>query len=260
MFVSVILPVYNEANRLEASYARLREYLSKNFESFEIIIVEDDSTDGSQEVAKRISARDGSVLLIHADARLGRGASVARAIKRARGDYVVYMDADLATDLSHTKELVDHVALGASIATGSRLMKGSWATRPLSRHVASTAFNSMVRLLFGSRIRDHQCGFKGFRKKDIIGLVDLVLDDHWLWDTELLILCQALGLRIDEFPVAWVHNGGNSLNASKVKLLRDSAMMGTGLLKLKYRLALYNIVPAPTEQRIRSELRKANSE
>jgi glycosyltransferase AglD len=246
MFLSVILPVYNEANRLEASYGRLKEYLARNFGSFEVIIVEDGSTDGSYDVARRISAVDSGVVLIHSEARLGRGASVALAIKRAGGDYILYMDADLATDLAYTRALVDRLAGGASVATGSRLMKGSRAERPLSRRIASMAFNSMVRLLFGSRMRDHQCGFKGFRKKDVLGLVDLVLDDHWLWDTELLILCQALGLSVDEFPVAWIHNGGNSLSASKVKLLRDSAMMGMGLLKLKCRLALYDIVPAGT--------------
>jgi glycosyltransferase AglD len=236
MFLSVILPVYNERNRLEANVDLLVAYLSKNFSSFEIIIVEDDSPDGSYDTALRIADRYKNIVLLHNDYRIGRGASVALAMKKARGDYVVYMDADLATDIRYTKTLVDGLVSGASITTGSRLMKSSRAKRPASRNIASIAYNSLVRLIFGSKLYDHQCGFKGFNKKDVLGMIDLVQDGHWFWDTELLILCQNAGLKVYEFPVDWVHNGGNSLANSKVHVLTDSFSMAEHILKFKYRL------------------------
>jgi glycosyltransferase AglD len=236
MRLSVILPVYNEGNRLEASVGRLDEYLSKEFSQYEIMIIEDKSTDKSYEIARRIAGGNKNVVLMHNKRRLGRGASLVAAIKKARGDLVVYMDVDLATDISHTRTLVDILANGAAVSTGSRLMKGSSASRPLSRDIASRSYNTLVRLLFGSKIHDHQCGFKGFRKSDVLAVIDRVQDNHWFWDTELLILCQKLGMKVVEFPVQWEHNGGNNLNPSKVKVLKDSVLMGKKMLKLKYRL------------------------
>jgi glycosyltransferase involved in cell wall biosynthesis len=238
MMLSVILPVYNECNRLEACVDRLDNYLRGEFNSYEIMIVEDNSTDGSYEIARHVADENRNVRLMHNDIRLGRGSSLAAAIKKARGDYVVYMDADLATDICHTRTLVDGLVDGASVTTGSRLMRNSRAHRPLSRDIASRSYNSMVRLLFGSRLYDHQCGFKGFRKQDVLKVIDRVRDNHWFWDTELLIVCQRLGMKVIEFPVRWEHNGGNNLNASKVKVLKDSVLMGKKLLKLKYRLVM----------------------
>lgn len=242
MLLTIVIPVYNEGDRLEASVHKITAYLKKHFDLYEIIIVEDGSMDGSLDAARRLAARDSNINVLHNDSRRGRGASLATALKEARGDYVIYMDADLATGLEHTASLVKGLEEGASVTTGSRLMKGSRASRPLTRQIASRAYNSLVRLLFKSTICDHQCGFKGFNKTDVLGLIDLILDNHWLWDTELLIICQKVGLKINEFPIAWVHNGGNSLNASKVKVFRDSFTMGMKLLKLKYRLAMFDIV------------------
>ena len=217
--LSVILPVYNECNRLEACVSRLDKYLANEFERYEILIIEDSSTDGSYDIARCLAGANENIVLMHNERRLGRGSSLVAAIKKARGDFVIYMDVDLATDIGFTRMLVDGLAEGAAVTTGSRLMKDSSAKRPLSRDIASRSYNSLVRLLFGSKVYDHQCGFKGFRKRDVLKVIDLVQDNHWFWDTELLILCQQRGMKIVEFPVRWEHNGGNNLNASKVKVL-----------------------------------------
>jgi glycosyltransferase involved in cell wall biosynthesis len=234
--LSVILPVYNECNRLDACVGRLDRYLAGEFDRYEILIIEDNSTDESYDIARILAGANENVVLMHNERRLGRGASLVAAIKKARGDFVVYMDVDLATDINYTRMLVDGLAGGAAVTTGSRLMKDSTTKRPLSRDIASRSYNSLVRLLFGSKLYDHQCGFKGFRKRDVLKVIDRVRDNHWFWDTELLILCQQQGMKIVEFPVRWEHNGGNNLNASKVKVLKDSVSMGKKLLKLKYRL------------------------
>ena len=236
MDLSVILPVYNESNRLAESVGKVEEYLEENYSPFEVIIVEDNSTDGSYEVARHIANNDKHIVFLHNESRLGRGASVDAALKKARGDYAAYMDVDLATDLSYVRLLVEGLDKGAAVSTGSRYMSGAHVKRPLDRSIASRSYNRMVRLLFNSKVLDHQCGFKGFNKKSITKVLGLVHDNHWFWDTELLIICQALGMKIFEFPVKWEHNGGNSLDPSKVKVLKDSATMGKKMLELKRRL------------------------
>jgi len=236
MMLSVILPVFNECNRLAASVDKLDRYLGANYDRYEIIVIEDCSTDGSYEVARQACMGRDSIVLLHNDRRLGRGTSLAIAIRKARGDFVMYMDVDLATDIRHTRALVDSLAQGASVATGSRLMRDSNTSRPAGRDIASRGYNALVRLLFGSRLHDHQCGFKGFNKKDILEVIGQVRDNHWFWDTEMLILCQARGLKVSEFPVSWVHNGGDSVNPSKVKVFKDSYIMGKKLLDLKLRM------------------------
>lgn len=235
MEVSVILPVYNECNRLERCVQMVDGYLSHNFTSYEILVVEDNSSDNSYAIAKDIALGNKNVVLLHNDRRLGRGSSLKEAIVESRSDIVLYMDVDLATDISYIKHLFESITGGASLATGSRLMKGSRTERPVGRDIASRSYNTFARLLFGSRVHDHQCGFKGFNKKDIIPILGYVRDNHWFWDTELLIVCQDLGMRIDEFPVSWKHNGGNNMNASKVKVLKDSLYMGKRLIRLKAR-------------------------
>jgi glycosyltransferase involved in cell wall biosynthesis len=238
--LSVILPVYNEHDRLGTCVDTLSEYLDRTFGDYEIIIAEDDSPDGSYEVAKAIAAGHKSVAVLHNDRRLGRGASLSRAIMASKGDRIIYMDVDLATNLGHIKPLVDHIEQGAAIATGSRLMKGSKVTRPMARDVPSRAYNLLVRILFGSKIYDHQCGFKAFDRKAVIEMLGFPEDEHWFWDTELLVYAQRSGYRVDEMPVVWVHNGGNDLSGSKVRVIKDSLDMGRHLLRLKWRLMRNN--------------------
>jgi len=248
MDLSVILPVYNEGNRLAASVGKVEEYLAEKYSPFEVIIVEDNSTDDSYTVARRLANKDKNVVLLHNESRIGRGASVSAALKKARGDYAAYMDVDLATDLGYVGLLVAGLDKGAVVSTGSRYMSGAHVKRPLERSIASRSYNGMVRLLFNSKILDHQCGFKGFNRKKTEKVLGLVRDNHWFWDTELLIICQALGMKIFEFPVTWEHNGGNALNPSKVKVLKDSVTMGRKVLELKRRLStgkLANIAISP---------------
>lgn len=122
-------------------------------------------------------------------------------------DIIAFMDMDLATDLKHARELIDAVEdKGYSISTGSRWMESSKTKREKSRFFISLAYNNFVRLLFGSRIRDHQCGFKAFRREAAIALLKEMGHSKrrgWSWDTELLVRAQKKGLRVYEFPVEW---------------------------------------------------------
>ena len=228
MKVSVILPAYNEAKRLENAVTTVKKHLEEIGYDYEIIIAEDGSTDGTDKIAQRLASNDERIIHLHSDERLGRGKALTNAIRKSNGDVVVYLDVDLSTDMKHLKELIDAIAKeGYDIATGSRLLKESQTERPFKRDFASKTYNFLVRLMLGSKLRDHQCGFKAFKKSSILPLLDEVKDNHWFWDTEVLVLAQRKGLRVKEIPVRWKQSG-----ETKVRFKRDVLYMFSQILRM----------------------------
>ncbi len=228
MKISVVLPAYNEAQRLPEAVSNVKEYLEGTGYDFEVIIAEDGSSDGTDKVAAKISEKDPRVQHLHSRDRLGRGKALRKAFESAEGDILAYMDVDLSTHMKHLNELVDSIAVeGYDIATGSRLMRGSRTERPAKREVASKSYNFLIRLFLGSKLHDHQCGFKAFRRDVILELANEVKDNHWFWDTEVLVLAQRRGYRVKEFPVEWEHGGD-----TKVSLSNDVAYMGSQILRM----------------------------
>ena len=231
--VSVVLPAYNEADRLERAVDAVEKKLRELGVSFEIIIAEDGSTDGTYEIAKKIASSKSSVRLLHSDRRLGRGGALKRAFRLASGETLVYLDVDLATDLKHLEELVNSVRLeGYDVATGSRLLPESDAARTFKRKLMSVTFNLLVRLLLRSKLRDHQCGFKAFRRSSLMDILEEVRDEHWFWDTEVLVRAQRRGLKVKEFPVRWRESEN-----SKVETLKDAKDMLFCILRLRRELS-----------------------
>ncbi len=228
MDLSIVLPAYNEAKRLKDTVEKVRKSAAETGYKFEIIIAEDGSKDGTDAIASELASKYPEVIHLHSDERLGRGKALMNAFERAKGKVVVYMDVDLATDLKHLKELVDAIAVeGYDLATGSRLMKDSKTDRPAKREIASRGYNFLVRLFLGSKIHDHQCGFKAFKRDVILEIGKDVKDNHWFWDTEVLVLAQKRGYRVKEIPVRWRHGG-----ETKVDFGRDVVYMFSQILRM----------------------------
>jgi glycosyltransferase involved in cell wall biosynthesis len=219
--VSIVFPAYNEADALEAAVEKVTEALSEFARSYEIIIAEDGSTDGTDKLAAALAEKYPFVKHIHREKRLGRGTALKNAFKQSSGEVLVYMDLDLATDLKYLKALVGAVeSEGYDFATGSRMLPESNVERSGTRHIASKTFNFMVRALLGSKVKDHQCGFKAFRREPLMQVLDEVGAGHWFWDTEILVRAYLRGYKIKEIPVSW--RGGRE---TKVRLLKDSLNM-----------------------------------
>jgi len=234
--VSVVLPAYNEAATIEGTVrttlATLDAFLPAD--AFEVIVAEDGCDDRTPEIADRMAAEDARVRHFHSDERLGRGGALERAFDAARGDTLVYFDTDLATDMQHLEELIERVRRGdADVATGSRWLPGSIADRPAKRGIPSRVYNGLVRLFLRSPLRDHQCGFKALSREAFERLRDDVEDDHWFWDTELLVRAQRAELTVAEFPVDWEPKGD-----TKVDLVRDVFGMGSQILRLWWQLSV----------------------
>jgi glycosyltransferase involved in cell wall biosynthesis len=230
--VSVVFPAYNEADSLEAAVDEVTQALNEFTRSYEIIIAEDGSTDGTDKLAAALAEKYPFVKHIHGEKRLGRGAALKNAFKQSSGEVLVYMDLDLATDLEHLKTLVEAVeSEGYEFATGSRMLPESNVKRSGTRHLASKTYNFMVRAVLGSKVKDHQCGFKAFRREPLMQLLDEVEANHWFWDTEILVRAYSRGYKIKEIPVSW--KGGRE---TKVRLLQDSLNMGWQIFLLWWHL------------------------
>ena len=228
--VTVVIPVYNDLYSLGIAIPRSIEILSRITDRFELIIAEDGSTDGCAELVRQYEQRDTRIHLLHSDERLGRGKALNRAIYESGGDIICYYDVDLATDMQHLPELIGAIREGADIATGSRLMPGSDSVRTGGREIASRSYNFLVRLFLGSRIYDHQCGFKAFNKEYILPILPSIHSNHWFWDTEILVRTQRHGARIREFPVRWRAGKGTTVK------IKDVFEMGSSILRLWWQI------------------------
>jgi glycosyltransferase involved in cell wall biosynthesis len=228
--VTAVIPVFNDRAALETALPRSVEVLSSLTPSFEILVAEDGSTDGSADWVREQARGDPRIRLLHSDERQGRGRALSRAFREAAGSIVCYYDVDLATDMSYLGELVGAIRDGYDMSTGSRLMPSSDVQRTGEREVASRGYNLLVRLILRSRLYDHQCGFKGFRRDRILSLLPSVKAPHWFWDTEVLVRGQREGYRIREFPVRWRASRRTTVKTG------DVTGMGGAILRLWWQL------------------------
>jgi glycosyltransferase involved in cell wall biosynthesis len=232
--VHVVLPAYNEVEYLTPATEKTMQALNEFTQSYEIIIAEDGSTDGTAEQAKELAQKYPCVKHIHRDERQGRGTALNNAFGKSHGEVLVYMDLDLATDLKYLKPLVESISVeGYDFATGSRMLPESIAERAFSRGVSSKTYNFLVRRMLGSKLRDHQCGFKAFRREPLLELLGEVEATHWFWDTEVMVRGYRHGLKIKEIAVEW-HSG----KGTKVNLAKDSWNMFRQILALYWKLTV----------------------
>ena len=227
--VDVALPVYNEEHVLERSVRALHLFLSEELlHDWRIIIADNGSTDRCFEVAQSLAADLNDVVALHIP-EAGRGRALARTWLSGEADVYAYMDIDLSTDLEAFPRLVNAVAnQGYDVAAGSRLGPGAETTRSLKREVLSRGFVFLTNLIFRTRLRDTQCGFKAISGACAARLVPLVRDTGWFWDTELLLLAARGGWRVAFVPVRWVED-----TDSRVKLASTAWRDLRGLFRMR---------------------------
>jgi len=232
--VSVVLPAYNEADKLEGAVTKISQALKETGCRYEIIIAEDGSTDGTAERAEELAQKFPFVKHIHREKRLGRGTALNNAFRQCSGKVLVYMDLDLATNLKSLKPLVEAITVeGYDLSTGSRMLPESKVERSLRRRASSKSYNFLVRHMLGSKVRDHQCGFKAFKREPLMQLLGEVEAAHWFWDTEIIVRAYRHGYRVKEIPVEW-----KSGTDTKVNFFQDSSSMFWQIMKLWWKLKI----------------------
>lgn len=227
--LSIVIPAFNEEARIGPSLHRIREYLAEQTYSFEIVVVDDGSTDRTtQEAERALGGTDGRVLRY--EPNRGKGHAVRYGVIRAKGRVVLFSDADLATPIEELAKLEKALGDGADIAIGSRDVPGSQLLRrqSLFREMGGKLFNRFVQLLAVPGIRDTQCGFKLFTARAARAIFPHCKIDNFSFDVEVLYLARRLGFKVAEVPVVWRHQEG-----SKVRVWRDGPRMLRTLIRIR---------------------------
>lgn len=231
--VSIVIPAYNEETRLPASLDAVTRYLRQGRRRFtEIVVVDDGSTDATAAVAERYAAAHPEVRLLRNPGNRGKGFSVRHGVLEARGDWILFTDADLSAPIEEATKLFRAVEEhGAQIAFGSRGLDRSLIEIHQSwfRETAGRLFNLLVRILAGLPYADTQCGFKLFERRAAREIFRRQRLDRFGFDVEVLYLARRLGFRAVEVPVRWRHCEG-----TKVSMWRDSADMLVDLLRIRW--------------------------
>ena len=232
--LSLILPAYNESRRLPPYLETIRHYLDAQYRNcYEVIVVDDGGSDHLLETLTRTCGDWPQFKFIRHPRNLGKGAAVRTGVQAARGDRILFADADGATPIDEERRLSVALAAGAELAVGSRLTADSQVVRRRTwgRAVLGRAFAAVARRMFSLSVRDTQCGFKMFRRGPAERLFALSQENGYLFDIEILALAQQLGYRIAEVPINWADRPG-----SRLHLWKDAGMILTGLQRVRRRL------------------------
>lgn len=230
---SVIIPAFNEARRLPPYLDEVVAYFDGRGEPYEVLVVDDGSTDDTAARVERLAHPHPRVRLLRLGRNAGKGAAVRRGMLAAAGRWRLFADADGATPIAELKRLEPALEAGADLAIGSRVLPDpsvSVVAQP-NRVRAGRAFNWLVARLGLRAVADSQCGFKVFTASAAERLFPRLRTDGFGFDVELLLLAQRLGYRIVEVPVNWTDQPG-----SKVTVLRDGPRMLWQIVRARLRI------------------------
>ncbi len=217
--LSIVLPAYNESQRLPPYLREVQRYLENAYpDAYEAIVVDDGSDDGLVEVIEAWRAGWPALRIMSHSSNRGKGAAIRTGVLAARGEHVLFADADGATPIAEETKLRAAIVAGADIAIGSRLLPaaGVRRRRALVRGLAGRLFATGARWWLGLPVRDPQCGFKMFRHEVARELFARSAEPGYLFDLELLALAHRQGYRIVEVPVNWTEMPAGHLSLASM--------------------------------------------
>lgn len=234
MYLSVIIPAYNEERRLPKTLIEIDKYLRHQDYDYEIIVVNDGSKDRTAEVVEGLKPKIANLKLIDNKENHGKGFVVRQGLLKAEGEYRLFTDADNSTSIDQVEKMFPYFKEGYDIVIGSRDVKGAVIANPqswLRRVILGNGFNLLVQIIIGLwGIWDTQCGFKALSTKATNDILPRCKIDRWAFDPEILTVGEKLGYKIKEVPIVWVNDP-----ESKVKF-KGMIRMGFDLLKIRWNL------------------------
>jgi glycosyltransferase involved in cell wall biosynthesis len=226
---SIVIPAYNEHKRIGETLGRILDYVHEQNWDAEVVAVDDGSRDDTAQIIAGFAAKHPHVRLVTNPGNQGKGYSVRNGMLQARGQFLLFTDADLSSPISEAPKLFTALEGGADVAIGSRWLDPSlqFQRQPWKRRVYSRAFNLYLRMLLGLPFRDTQCGFKAFTRDAAEAIFPAQQIMRWGFDAEILYIAHKRKLKVVEVPVIWGHD-----ERSTIHPLRDGLRMGTEALRV----------------------------
>ncbi|MCK9614374.1 MAG: glycosyltransferase family 2 protein [Candidatus Omnitrophica bacterium] len=238
IYLSIVIPVYNEEVNISSTLLDIAQYLKTKNYTYEIIMVDDGSTDKTAEFA----VLEGKIfehftLLKHSPNR-GKGYSVKEGVQAAQGEFVLFMDADNSTRINQIDRLLAAIFDGYDIAIASRRIPGAVIEeyQPFHRIIMGNTYILLSRMILGTNVKDYNCGFKLYKEGVAKKLFSQLTRKDWSFDSELIYLISKYGFKIKEVPVRWQ----DKRETSKVKPLRDGIKSFISLFKIRFQKRQFN--------------------
>jgi len=228
---SIVIPAYNEGTRLGATLERVLAYVRAQGWNAEVLVVNDGSRDNTADLVRGFAAKDPMLRLVENPGNRGKGYAVRNGMLQARGEIVVFSDADLSSPIEEMPKLLAALAAGADIAIGSRWLRAEMQTQRQSafRQMAGRIFNALNRIILGLHFKDTQCGFKAFTRRASQKILPLQRIERWGFDPEILFLARKFGFRVEEVAVLWGHSGD-----TRIHPLLDGARMFQEMVRIRW--------------------------
>jgi len=244
--LSIVMPAYNEAERIAITLDKVMRYAEQRGAKTEVIVVNDGSSDNTADIVREQAGRHPALRLVDNPGNRGKGYSVRNGMLHARGDVLLFSDADLSSPIEEADKLLAAIQSGAHIAIGSRWVRTELQVKrqPVHRQFLGRMFNLALRLILGLNFKDTQCGFKAFNRHAAEVVFPPQQIERWGFDPELLYLAKRSNLKIEEVPVIWSHRDG-----TRIQALRDGLRMFAELFKIRWNAirGKYGIRPAVSE-------------
>ena len=230
--LSIVIPCYNEQERLPRTIEQVERYLDGKGVSYELILVDDGSSDGTRTVMDEAAGRNSFVRLEALPRNRGKGRALAEGVAVAKGSEILVTDADLSTPIDELPKLQAELDKGAGVAIGSRALPGSRVevSQPVYRVLMGKAFNLLVQVVLLPGIWDTQCGFKLFRADVAHEAFAELTTDGFGYDPEVLYRAKRRGVKIAEGPVVWRNSA-----PTKVSPIKSSLDMFRHVLRIRFR-------------------------
>ena len=227
--ISVVVPTFNEEPVLAKTLSRIRRFLEGRGEPFEVIVVDDGSSDRTAGVAESFAREDSRVRALRLPRNRGKGAAVREGVRAARGEFVFFLDADLSTPPEEIDAFLPALRDGAGLVLGSRRVAGAVLERrqPRFREFLGKGYTLLARLLVAPGVRDFTCGFKGFSAAACREIFPRQSVDRWAFDAEIVAIARSRGVPIREIPVRWKNDPD-----TKVRLWLDPFRSAAEMLRI----------------------------
>ena len=251
MYLSVIIPAYNEAERIPTTLIAIDAYLSKVNYPYEILVVNDGSRDTTAEVVRNMAKVVKNVKLIDVKENHGKGSVVQDGMLAAKGDIRLFMDADNSTSVDQFENMIPFFKEGYGAVIGSRAVAGAKLEppEPFYRQLIGKALNLVVQAVLLPGIWDTQCGFKAYTDEAAEKIFGVAKVSTWGFDVETLALAKKFDYKIKEIPVRWVNDTRSHVKFSGgLQFLRDIAKIRWWLWAGAYRTLIAEVFPGRTEK------------